>query len=168
MAGPVAKERPGSGKRTGPARTRYEDDLYTWVKEQVALLRARQFDQVDAGNVAEELSDVGAAERSMLDSILRVLVMHMLKWDQQPDFRTPSWAHSIDEQRRRYARLIRRNPGLKPHRDEALEEMYPIARNWAAAETHFHVSEFPESCPYTWDDLLDRPFEVDDWARHPK
>jgi len=37
MADPIAKERPG---KTKPAkRTRYEEDPYTWVSEQVALLR---------------------------------------------------------------------------------------------------------------------------------
>jgi predicted DNA-binding ribbon-helix-helix protein len=140
---------------------RYEDDLYTWAQEQVVLLRAGRLDEVDAENVAEELADVGRSEESKLDSILRVLVMHMLKWDQQPELRTPSWLHSIDEQRRRYAKLMRKNPGLKPRRDEALADMYPIARNWAASETHFDVSEFPETCPYSWDDLLNRPFEAD-------
>ena len=165
MNQPVVKNR-ASRSRTG--RASYEDDLYTWVQEQVALLKAGRIDEIDAHNVAEELSDVGAAQRSKLDSILRVLVMHMLKWDQQPDFRTPSWVYSIQEQRRRYARLMSKNPGLKPHREEALEEMFPVARNWAAAETHFHASEFPDACPYTWDDLLERPFEVDDWARERK
>ena len=164
MSQPATKER----RTRPPARTRHDDDLYTWVQEQVVLLRAGRLDEVDAENVAEELSDVGKSEESKLDSILRVLVMHMLKWDQQPDFRTPSWVSSIHEQRRRYAKLIRRNPGLEPSRDEALADIYPISREWAAAETHFHVSEFPETCPYSWDDLLGRPFEVDDWARERK
>lgn len=149
-------------------RARYEDDLYTWVQEQVALLRAGRLDEVDAENVAEELRSLGAAEKSKLDSILRVLVMHMLKWDQQPEFRTPSWVYSIHEQRRRYHDLIGDNPGLKPRRAEALRRVYPSARDWAAAETHLHVGEFPDTCAYTWDDILERPFEVDDWARERK
>lgn len=151
-----------------PTTTRYEDDFYTWLEEQVALLRAGRFGEIDAENIAEELSDVAKAERSKLDSILRVLVTHMLKWDQQPELRTPSWVFSIREQRRRFGRLIARNPGLKPSRDEALQDVYPTARDWAAAETHYHVSEFPSECPYGWDDLLNRPFEVDSWSYERK
>lgn len=151
---------------TQPVRTRYEDDVYGWVKEQVALIRAGRFEEIDAANVAEELSDVGRSEESKLDSILRVLVMHMLKWDQQPEMRTPSWMHSIREQRRRYERLLRRNPGLKSYRDEALAYSYPTARDWASEETHCDVSEFPEICPYAWDDILDRPFEADSLRRN--
>src|SRR5215213_2020801 len=101
MADPAAKERPAAKKR----RTRYEDDLYAWVNEQVELLRAGRLDEIDAENIAEELSDLGKDEFAKLQSCLRVLLMHMLKWDQQPEHRTRSWVFSIREQRRRYARL---------------------------------------------------------------
>ncbi|MCJ2049933.1 DUF29 domain-containing protein [Methylobacterium sp. J-070] len=146
---------PGSG------RTRYADDLYTWVQEQVALLRAGRVDMLDLENIAEELGDVGSAQYSQLESALRVLIMHMLKWDQQPEKRTPSWIYSIREQRFRYAKILRKNPGLKPHLDTMRDDIYPISRNWAADECHLLPTEFPPECPYTWDDLLERPFDLD-------
>jgi hypothetical protein len=165
MSQPVTREK---DEQAAIGQTRYKDDVYSWILEQVALLRAGRLNEIDADNIAEELADVGASERARLDSILRVLVMHMLKWDQQPDFRTPSWVYSIKEQRHRYGKLMVKNPGLKSYQDESLESMFPIARSWAAAETHFDESEFPATCPYSWDELLERPFEVDDWAREPK
>jgi hypothetical protein len=143
------------------ARTAYEADYYTWINEQVELLLAGRVEEIDAKNIAEELSDMGRSEYRALESSLRTLIMHMLKWDQQPEHRTRSWAFSIDEQRRRVTRTLKQNPGLKPHCAEAVEDAYPIARNWAANETNLHVSEFPKSCPYGWDDLLNRPFEMD-------
>ena len=79
MVEPVAKERPATKKQA-----RYEEDYYTWINEQVTLLRARRFDEIDAENVAEELGDLGKDEFAKLQSCLRVLLMHMLKWDQQP------------------------------------------------------------------------------------
>ena len=143
------------------ARTRYGDDLYTWVQEQVALLRAGRVDALDLDNIAEELSDVGSAQYSQLESALRVLIMHMLKWDQQPEKRTPSCIYSIREQRLRYAKILRKNPGLKLHLDTMRDDIYPISHNWAADECHLLPSEFPPECPYTWDDLLERPFDFD-------
>ena len=156
MADPAAKERARARNRT-----HYEDDLYSWVQEQVALLRAGRLDEIDAENVAEELSDVGSSQYDQLWSSLRVLVMHMLKWDQQPEFRTPSWVFSIREQRKRYARILKKNPGLASRRDEALADAYDSARDWAANETHLSIDEFPGECPYTWDEILGRPFETD-------
>jgi hypothetical protein len=156
MADPTTKER-----STAKRRARYEDDYYTWINEQVALLRERRFDEVDVENVAEELSDLGKDEFAKLQSCLRVLLMHMLKWDQQPEHRTRSWVFSIREQRRRYARLMKQNPGLKPRLKEALDQAYEDARDWAANETHLQVRDFPKICPYDWNDILERPFEFD-------
>ena len=160
MADPVAKERAPAKKRT-----RYEEDLYSWVQEQVALLRAGRVNEIDAANIAEELSDVGSSEYDKLESALRVLLMHMIKWDQQPEFRTRSWVFSILEQRQRYAKVLRKNPGLKPRRGEALIDAYKSARRWAAEETNLSLGEFPDECPYSWDDILQRPFELDSVQR---
>jgi hypothetical protein len=156
MADQAAKERPAAKKRA-----RYEDDYYGWVKEQVALLRSGRLDEIDVENVAEELDDLGKDEFARLRSCLRVLLMHMLKWDQQPEHRTPSWIYSIREQRRRYARLLKESPSLKPRLDEARDQAYEDARDWAADETHLSPREFPKKCPYEWDDILERPFEFD-------
>ena len=155
MADQAAKERPAK------KRARYEDDLYTWVQEQVALLRAGRLDEVDAENVAEELSDVGSEQYDKLESSVRVLVMHMLKWDQQPEKRSPSWMASIDEHRDRITKLLRKNPGLKSRIEEAVRDSYVSAVRWASLETGLPKSEFPRECPYSWDRILNRPFELD-------
>ena len=148
-----------------PGRARYDDDLYTWVQEQVALLRAGDVAALDLANIAQELGDVGASIDHRLESSLRVLLMHMLKWDQQPEHRTKSWLYSIREQRRRYERLLRKNPGLKSRIDEARDAAYPNARDWASEETDLVPEDFPPTCPYDWDDILARPFELDSLKR---
>ena len=152
----VRGDTPGSA-----GRTRYEDDLYTWVEEQVALLRAGRVDALDLEHIAEELSDVGIAQYHRLESALRVLIMHMLKWDQQPELRSRSWVATIVEQRSRIERLLRKNPGLKPRTAEAAEDAYGSAVRWAAVETGYIESDFPADQPYSWDDILNRPFDLD-------
>ena len=153
----------GAALRDAPVadRARYEDDLYTWAQEQAALLRAGHTDALDLVHIAEELEGLSKSEFAKLRSSLRVLVMHMLKWDQQPEHRTASWIFSIREQRRRYADVLADNPGLKPRQGEALQRAYPDARDWAADETHLAPEEFPAECPYGWDDILERPFDFD-------
>jgi len=161
MAHPAPTREDAPAAPSADGRTRHADDLYTWVQEQVALLRAGEVALLDLDNIAEELSDVGNAQYSQLESALRVLLMHMLKWDQQPEKRTPSWIYSIREQRRRYARLMKQSPGLKPRLNEARDEAYEDARDWAANETHLLPREFPKTCPYDWKDILERPFDFD-------
>lgn len=143
------------------SETLYEHDFYSWIEQQVALLRAGRLGEVDVENVAEELSDVGKTHFYRLQSSLKILVMHMLKWDQRTEHRSSSWEGSIREHRRRITRLLTKNSGLKSRRDEALADGYEDALVWAAHETGLPEDEFPEAYPYDWDDLLKRPFELD-------
>lgn len=141
--------------------TRYEDDLYTWVQEQVALLREGRVDDLDLRNIAEELSDVGSERYEQLESAFRVLLMHMLTWDGQPERTSRSWEGSIDEQRDRIEALLRKNPGLKSRVTEAVAAGYRQARRWAAIETGLPRGAFPEACPYDWEAMTEREFRVE-------
>ena len=152
-------------KDTPAAGDLYDLDYVSWIDRQVALLRAGRLGEIDAENVAEELSDLGKVQFHRLQGSLKILVMHMLKWDQQAEHRSTSWAGTIREHRRRIRRLVEKNPGLKPRLYEALAESYEDARGWASIETGIPEDEFPEDCPYGWDDVVERPFEVDAPAR---
>lgn len=159
--GQLTKNPPSPRADAAPVRTRYEDDCYTWVSEQVALLRAGRLDEIDAVNIAEELSDVGRSEYDKLESALAVLLMHMLKWDWQPERMTRSWDNTIVEQRRRYHVVLNANPGLKSRLNDVLAGAYADGRARASTETDLRRSTFPETCPYSWDDILNRPFDFD-------
>src|SRR6185437_10104962 len=117
----------------GPPTKR--DDLYSWAVRQAELLRAGRLSEIDPVAIAEEIDDVGLEEYHRLESALRVVMLHLFKWDHQPDRRSRSSALSIREHRRRVHRQLRRSPGLKSQLDEALEAAYEDARLEASAET---------------------------------
>jgi hypothetical protein len=137
----------------------YKRDPYAWSLEQARLLREGRLDKVDAENVAEEILDVGRNEYDKLESALRVLLMHMLKWDYQAEKRTRSWENSIEIQRRHAMRQLRENPSLKSRTMEAVTDAYEDARRIASSETDKEVDESPGACPYDWDAILNRPFK---------
>ena len=139
----------------------YDLDYVSWIERQVALLRAGRLTEIDAENVAEELSDLGKVQFYRLQGSLKILVMHMLKWDQQAEHRSASWEGTIREHRRRIGRLVDKNPGLKPRLPEALAESYEDARGWASIETGIPDDDFPAECPYGWSDVMDRVFAMD-------
>jgi hypothetical protein len=155
--------RPAPRERRDEPRggTRYEDDLYTWVQEQVALLQAGRLTEIDARNIAEELGDVGKSEYRELQSALTLILTHMLKWDHQPERRTRSWDNSIDLNRRNYAEVLADNPGLKSRRGEALLRASGRARLVASSETGLPKRRFPLECPYGWDEIPTRDFDFD-------
>jgi len=143
-----------------PSGARHADDLYTWVQEQVVLLRAGRLSEIDAGNIAEELADVGNEQLDKLESAIAVLSLHLLKWDHQSERRSRSWQLSIREQRRRIARLLKRNPGLKPLLAQAIDEGYADGRDRALSETGLDDDALPEVCPYAFDAMMTREIEI--------
>jgi Domain of unknown function DUF29 len=146
-------------KRTA-ARARYDRDLYGWATEQAALLRSGRIAEADTRNIAEELDDVGSEQYDKLESALRLILLHLLKWDHQPERRTRSWWASITVQRNHVRRLLRKNPGLKPHLKTATADAYEDARIEAAAQTRLSPRKFPAQCPYGWDEIMERSIEL--------
>jgi hypothetical protein len=87
-------------------------------------------------------------------------MMHMLKWDHQPNVRSRSWVLSIEAERLELDNVLSDNPGLKPRIAEATARAYRRARIEAAKETGLEKSEFPEKCSYTWNDIVGREFAL--------
>src|SRR5436305_11006201 len=106
------------------AQRSYSNDLYGWVEDQIALLKAGQLSAIDANNSAEELLDVGSEQYDELESAIRVVLLHLLKWDHQPGRRSRSWVLAIREHRRRIACVLKKNPSLRSSVDEAMAEAY--------------------------------------------
>ena len=141
-----------------PVRTEYDRDFYSWATEQARLLREGRTDALDRENLAEEIESSAREQFNKLVGALRVLMLHMLKWDFQPALRSRSWALSIQEQRLEIADVLADNPSLKPRVSEAVARAYRRARIEAAKETGLDETEFPEACPYSFDDLIQRVF----------
>lgn len=145
----------------GPASPPYELDGYGWSVAQARLLRERRFEEVDWEHIAEEIEGVGRSECDHVESALRVLLLHLLKWEYQPAFRSRSWFNSIREQHRRYRRRLDRNPGLKQHLEEIRAEAYRQARVEVVAETGLAEETFPIEPP-GWNIIENPPVSFDD------
>jgi hypothetical protein len=152
-------DRAHSARRQGREAARYDQDLYSWAMEQAALLRAGRIAEADAANIAEELDDVGNEQYDKLESALRIILLHLLKWDHQAARRSRSWTASILVQRNQVQKVLRKNPGLKPHVEEAIVEAYRDARILAAAKTRLDEAVFPARCPYSWQQITERPID---------
>jgi hypothetical protein len=134
----------------------HENDFYAWTQEQVNLLKTGQLHQIDWQNIAEEMEDMGRSEKRQLESRLEILIMHLLKWQFQPNLRSRSWQLTIKEQRLRLEKLLEKNPSLQVHLTEAMEDVYPLATISAERETG--LSSFPETCPYSLTEILSPEF----------
>lgn len=160
----MADHRTENGIALAPAKEPvgpdYARDFYSWLMEQARLIREGRFDAVDRENLAEEIESLGREQFNKLESALRVLLMHILKWDHQAERRSRSWVLSIQSQRLEVDDVLADNPGLKPRIGEAMTRAYRKARIVAAKETQLETGVFPETCPYSFEDVVSRTIDL--------
>ncbi|MBS9434733.1 DUF29 domain-containing protein [Photorhabdus hainanensis] len=138
--------------------TRYDSDFYGWTQEQAGLLRSGDLNQLDTENLLEEIEAMGRSERRELRSRLEILLAHLLKWRYQADRRGRSWELTIEEQRDKAIDCLQESPSLKNKLDEHLEKAYTTARRLAEKETLINRNIFPETCPWTFEQIMDENF----------
>lgn len=140
------------------SQTLYEIDYLQWVETTVEKLRGHDYAEVDWENLIEEIADMGRSERRSLKSNLIVILVHLLKWQFQPELRSGSWEGSIIEHRRRVKEALSDSPSLKPYFDSIFAECYTQAVKQAKAETGLPLETFPVLCPYELPEVIDDEF----------
>ncbi len=136
----------------------YDEDFYAWAMATSALLRQQRFAEIDIVHVAEELEDMGKRERRALESYIRNVTLHLLKWRYQPEKRGSSWRQSIRNRRLEIQKLLRDSPSLTGQIPQMLDDEYPAARADAIDETELSDETFPAHCPFTAEQVLDAEF----------
>lgn len=135
----------------------YDADILLWSERQAALLRRLAVgegvnDQIDWGNLIEEIECVGRSELSAVRSLLTQALIHMLKAQAWPNLRdAPSWRGEAIRFRQDAAERF--SPSMRQKID--LSRLYRNALATLPA-TIDGVAPFPvpDTCPMTLDDLL--------------
>lgn len=138
--------------------TLYDRDFYAWAHEQADLLRAGRLSEADISNIVEEIETLGRSEMRELASRLRVLLLHLLKWQYQPSFQGQSWRTSIIVQRSEVSEHLTESPSLKSRVSEAIDRAYHLARLEAERETGLPLRTFPEICPWSFEQMMASDF----------
>jgi hypothetical protein len=144
----------------------YEQDFDAWIQQHINLLKQGRLEEIDVDHLIEELEDMGKSNRRELVNRFIPLIAHLLKWQYQykqlqnqwVTFTGGSWRGTITEQRTKMTKLLKQSPSLKGKLPEAILDAYPDALKVAVSETGLPKSTFPNSCPYTIEQLLDEDF----------
>lgn len=136
----------------------YEKDFYAWAFKNAELLRLKKFDDLDIENIAEEIESMGRSEKRQIITRLSLLIMHLLKWQHQPERRGSSWASTIKEQRRQLNKLLKESPSLKNKIEAGFNEAYESAVIMAAKEMNILEYDFPDTCMFDLQSCLDDDF----------
>ncbi|MDZ8139483.1 MAG: DUF29 domain-containing protein [Nostoc sp. DedQUE04] len=132
----------------------YEQDFYLWTQTIAQQLKENNFNEIDIPNLIEEVESIGRSEKRELRNRLIVLLMHLLKWQYQPEKRIESWRSTISEQRICIETLLEDSPSLQPLLAEVFEVCYQKARFKAFDETGIKLNFFPQESPFTLEETL--------------
>ena len=133
----------------------YEDDFVAWLEDQAQHARRGEIDALDLENIAEELEGMARSDRREIRNRLAVLLAHLLKCWIRPEKRSASWIEAIAEQRDGIIHVIEDSPSLQSFSAQILDRAYPEARRKAALQMRLRETAFPETCPFTIDEVLD-------------
>ena len=146
-------------RRNYPA---YLEDYGSWIAAQIELIRNGEFDELDIEHLLEEIEGLARSNFDAFKSAIRIVLIHMLKWDIQIDYRSRSWSVSIDGHRKRVRENLEESPSYQSRIDEAVSKAYSRARYDASKETRLPLKHFPETCPFTFEDIMTREHNLRD------
>jgi hypothetical protein len=140
----------------------YDRDFYEWTVRN-AELREGCVQNADLEHVAEEIEDLGKRDTREVLSRMTVLLMHLLKWSVQPQRRytesgSSSWLATIKEQRQQLVAIFAQSPSLKRYAQKVLPDAHRDAVERASVETGIPTHEFPEQCPFRFEQVLEDKF----------
>ena len=136
----------------------YDRDYALWLETTIEQLRQQNFDQVDWENVLDEFESMSKRDRRSIKSNLVILLLHLLKWEFQPEMRSGSWTGSIIEHRQRLRDLLDDSPSLRNYVAEVISLAYSDAIIRAVNETGLEIAMFPIDCPYDILNILNPSF----------
>ena len=136
----------------------YEQDFCLWIEKALELLHEGNLKDLDLENLLEEIADMGNSQKQSLESNLKILLMHLLKYKYQADKRTNSWRYTIVEHRQRIRKAFKNSPSLRRHFLQEFADVYLDAKQLAVAETGLSPNIFPIECPFTTDQALDEAY----------
>jgi hypothetical protein len=127
-----------------------ETDRAAWASATASLLEDRDFESLDIAGLAEEMRRLSGADYHELQSRLRTLIIHLLKWSYQPRKRSRFWLVTIGTQRVEIETLLEQSPSLRTRlRPKDLQKIWHRAVDLAATETGIDIEKFPSAC--VWD-----------------
>src|SRR5215472_4076548 len=111
----------------------YDLDFFEWTQKNAELLRQGCLDSADILHIAEELADMGKRDQREVESYLKRLIMHFLKWQFQSSQRSASWRASIADSRAELDLIFNQSPSLRRLGEATLARTYKRAVKQAVA-----------------------------------
>ncbi|QIZ69379.1 DUF29 domain-containing protein [Oxynema aestuarii] len=134
----------------------YQIDEYLWLSETIKILRASRLEDLDLENLIEELENLGKRDLNKVRSLLRQIIIHLLfleYWQEERERNSRHWKGEVTAFRADLSDRL--TTTLKNKLHEGLASIYETALKVVLQKTGLSKDTIPESCPYSFEQLLD-------------
>jgi hypothetical protein len=127
----------------------YDQDFALWVEENIALLKAKNYDAVDWDNLIEEVEGLTRSDKRELENRLITLFEHALKrrYVSLPDCYR-GWEVTLNRTQYKLKQILRDSPSLCNYFVSLIEECYQDALKNMRVE---YDAIFPDHLPFSED-----------------
>ncbi len=137
-------------------QTLYGEDYVLWLDETTKQLKQRDCNNLDWEHLIEEIESLGNEQRRKVESYLRQILKHLLLYQYwQLEDCLHHWEIEIDNFRTELKTLIK-SKTLYNYFSSILPETYQDALRQAIKKSR--LTCFPQTCPYTLEQILDFDF----------
>ncbi|MEN3028379.1 MAG: DUF29 domain-containing protein [Aquificaceae bacterium] len=149
-------------------RELYDKDFPLWAEINLELLREKLYDLVDWENLLEEIEDMARSDLKACVSHLAVILEHLYKWDNFKHLTRGgkekgglSWIKSIENARLDIWALLEKYPSLRAKLPSQIEIAWIDAKKELVKNSHklglsLSIKDLPETCPYTYEEAMQR------------
>ncbi|MEG3438765.1 DUF29 domain-containing protein [Pannus brasiliensis CCIBt3594] len=138
----------------------YEKDFVAWADETAEQLRRGEIDGLDWEHIIEEIEGLGTSERRKVDSYLAQLLIHLLLyqyWESEREWCARGWKDEIGNFRLELEFSLESRT-LYNYFLQKIDIVYPKSVRRVIEKSELPASTFPETCPFTPEQLLDNQF----------
>ncbi|KKI99044.1 DUF29 domain-containing protein [Prochlorothrix hollandica] len=138
----------------------YDRDYILWLQETYELLETHNLSQLDLPHLKEEILSLGNEQRRKVSSYLYQLLIHLLLyqyWQAENERCAKNWQTEIDSFRFELSILFKSRTLYNFYLTE-IDGIYTKARKQAIRKSELPGHLFPDTCPFTSEELLDPDF----------
>lgn len=140
-----------------PIEQLYQLDYVLWLDETLKQLQAKDLENLDWKHLVREIAELASEQRHKVDSYLLQLLIHLLLyqyWQSEREYCQKGWKDEIGNFRVQLEFLFE-SKTLYNYFLSRLELVYQKAKKRAIQKTELDPNTFPESCPFTIEQILD-------------
>jgi hypothetical protein len=138
----------------------YEQDYPAWLEETARQLQQQEIDLLDWEHLKEEIEALGNEQRHKVDSYLLQLLIHLLLyqyWHSERERCARGWKDEIGNFRVELELLLE-SKTLYNYFLTRIAVIYPKAVKRVRQKSELPAAIFPESSPYSPEQILDSDF----------